>query len=105
VLCTDLSRQHILSGSLSALSSQQSLGSRAAADALAAVALLEGADSAAALKTFLSARHNWVVQQLEQAAQGQTGKQPGEVLAALAQTVQDCIAQVSGTVLLLLAVK
>lgn len=88
-------RQHILAGAVSVLSGQQGLSSRAAADALAAVAVLEGHDSAAALQAFLSARQQWVQQQLEQAAQGQAGEAPGEVLAALAQTVQSCVAQVS----------
>lgn len=87
-------RQHILAGALSALSGQQGLSSRAAADALAAVALLEGHDSAAALQAFLSARQQWVQQQLEQAAHGQAGEVPGDVLATLAQTVQSCVAQV-----------
>jgi hypothetical protein len=76
------------------LSGQQGLSSRAAADALAAVAVLEGHDSAAALQAFLSARQQWVQQQLDQAAQGQAGEAPGAVLAALAQTVQSCVAQV-----------
>lgn len=87
-------RQHILAGALSALSGQQGLSSRSAADALAAVALLEGQDSSSALQAFLSARQQWVQQQLEQAAQGRSGQDPGQVLADLAQTVQSCIAQV-----------
>jgi hypothetical protein len=87
-------RQHILAGAVSVLSGQQGLSSRAAADALAAVAVLEGRDSSAALQAFLSARQQWVQQQLQQAAQGVAGEAPGGVLAALAQTVQSCVAQV-----------
>lgn len=94
LVCHAHRRQHILAGALSTLSGQQGLSSRAAADALAAVALLEGQDSAAALQGFLSARQQWVQQQLEQAAQGQAGEPPGQVLATLAQTVQSCVAQV-----------
>jgi hypothetical protein len=76
------------------LSSQQDLSSRQAADAIAAVALLEGQDSRVALQAFLAARRQLVQQQLEQAVQGRAGQGPGEVLAALAQTVQTCVAQV-----------
>lgn len=61
---------------------------------MAAVALLEGQDSSAALRCFLAARQQWVQQQLEQAAQGKAGEAPGDVLATLAQTVQSCVAQV-----------
>jgi len=60
------------------------------------VSLLEGHDSAAALRCFLSARQQWAQQQLEQAAQGAAGDPPGVVLATLAQAVQSCVAQVSG---------
>lgn len=90
-----LRRQNILSSALTLLSTQPDLSSRTASDALAAVALLEGQHAAAALQAFLSARKQWVQQQLEQAAASQEGEQPpGAVLAQLAQSVQSCIAQV-----------
>jgi hypothetical protein len=89
-------RQNILASALNLLSTQPDLSSQAAADALAAVALLQGQDTAAALQAFLAARKQWVQQQLEQAAASPAGGQQaaGAVLTQLAQSVQSCVAQV-----------
>lgn len=83
--------------STSTLSSKPSLSSQEAADAVAALALLQGLSSAAALQQLLGCRKQWVQQRLQQglsAAAAAAQQEPGAVLAELAQQVQSCIAQV-----------
>jgi hypothetical protein len=78
------------------LSTQPSLSSQDAADAVAAVAMLHGLGTAAALQQFLGCRKQWVQQRLLQALSAAAAQQePGAVLAELAQQVQSCIAQVA----------
>lgn len=89
-------REQILDVSTSTLSSKPSLSSQEAADAVAALALLQGLSSAAALQQLLGCRKQWVQQRLQQAlsAAAAAQQEPGAVLAELAQQVQSCIAQV-----------
>ncbi|KAF6261077.1 hypothetical protein COO60DRAFT_1459350 [Scenedesmus sp. NREL 46B-D3] len=88
-------REQILDVAASTLSSKPLLSSQEAADAIAAVAMLQGLGSAAALQQFLSCRRQWVQQRLLQALAATSAQQePGAALAELAQQVQDCIAQI-----------
>lgn len=90
-----LCREQILDVAASTLSSKPALSSQEAADAIAAVAMLQGLGSAAALQQFLSCRRQWVQQRLLQALAATSAQQePGAALAELAQQAQDCIAQV-----------
>lgn len=89
-------RQQVLDTATSSLRSRSQLSSQAAADAVAAIAMLEGLDSTAALQRFLAARRCWAEQLLDAAlADSQPDEQTaGQVLAQWVQQVQSCIAQV-----------
>jgi hypothetical protein len=78
------------------LTSEPELSGQQAVEAIAAIAMLQGLNSAAALQQFLSARQQWAQQLLESAvvANEQVQQQPGRLLAQLVQQVQACIAQV-----------
>eukprot|EP00775_Hariotina_reticulata_P013485 gene13485-13610_t len=88
-------RGHILAAAVSTLTSEPELSSQQAVEATAAIAMLQGLNSAAALQQFLSARQQWAQQMLESAvvANEELQQQPGTLLAQLAQQVQACIAQ------------
>jgi hypothetical protein len=93
----DIRREQILDTATSTLSTTPSLSSQEAADAAAAIAMLQGLGTAAALQQFLGCRKQWVQQRLLQALSAAAAAQqdPGAVLAELAQQVQSCIAQVA----------
>eukprot|EP00878_Enallax_costatus_P036573 GHUV01041083.1.p1 GENE.GHUV01041083.1~~GHUV01041083.1.p1 ORF type:complete len:464 (+),score=174.98 GHUV01041083.1:880-2271(+) len=89
-------RQQVHDLAASTISSRPDLSSQAAADAVAATALLDGLDSTAALQQFLAGRRHCAEQLLDQAlADEQRGRQDaGQFLAQLVQQVQSCITQV-----------
>lgn len=76
------------------LCSKAQLSSQEAADAVAAVALLEDLDSAGALQQLLAGRRSWAEQHLDQAVDRRTWQDAGQLLAQLSQEVQSCVAQV-----------
>ncbi|GBF88246.1 conserved oligomeric golgi complex subunit 1-like [Raphidocelis subcapitata] len=88
-------RGQIAEAARATLEGGRALSSAAAADALAALALLEGLPAAEALARLLSARHEWLQGRL--AAAGAAGGGAGAAAAALAeaaQAVQATVAQV-----------
>jgi hypothetical protein len=93
-----LCREQILDIATTTLSTKPSLSSQEAADAVAALAMLQGLSSSAALQQLLGCRKQWVQQRLLQdlSPAAAAGQEPGAVLAELAQQVQSCIAQVRG---------
>ena len=89
-------RQQVHDLAASTISSRSDLSSQAAADAVAAIALLDELDSSTALQQFLAGRRHCAEQLLDQALadKQQGGQDAGQVLARLVQRVQSCIAQV-----------
>lgn len=90
-----LYRQQVLDAATAALSEHEGLSTASAADALAALAALEGHDANGALRCFLACRRQWATAHVHAAAKaGGCAASAGVALAELAAATQTVVAQV-----------